>query len=98
MTGSYGNVKEQIRLAQINLNRVCVSDEICMDFISAMQNARYPQTNGRTTPADKPIHDWTSHYRTAFEYLIMYLIQNEDKQMKKMNKSPQKHISHNYLT
>lgn len=36
-----------------------------------MLNARYPErrmNTQATTVPDKPIHDWTSHLRTAFEY------------------------------
>ena len=42
-------------------------------------NAKYPEradTSTSTAPNYKPIHDWTSHYRTAFEYLINYLLEN----------------------
>jgi hypothetical protein len=31
-----------------------------------------------TTAKDKPVHDWTSHYRTALEYLITFIIENEE--------------------
>jgi hypothetical protein len=30
-----------------------------------------------TTAKDKPVHDWTSHYRTALEYLITFILENE---------------------
>ena len=40
-------------------------------WLECMRNARYPQrldTSQAVTPIIKPIHDWTSHHRTAFEY------------------------------
>jgi len=54
----------------------------CADYISAMQNARYPEmkdTSMRTSAPDKPIHDWTSHFRTATEYGISWILQYETK-------------------
>jgi hypothetical protein len=54
-------------------------NKFCLDFASALMNARYPErtsNNMSTKAADLPIHDWTSHYRTAFEYLITYIIEN----------------------
>ena len=45
-------------------------------------NARYPEvteTSNRSTPADKPVHDWTSHYRTAMEYGVAWILENEIK-------------------
>ena len=51
----------------------------CLEFASAIQNARYPErteASTSTAPNYKPIHDWTSHYRTALEYLINYLLEN----------------------
>ena len=44
------------------------------DFLEAIKQARYPQreeTSQSTTPIDKPIHDWTSHPRTAMEYFFI---------------------------
>ncbi len=40
-------------------------------WLECMRNARYPQrqeTTQATTPIVLPIHDWTSHHRTATEY------------------------------
>ena len=51
----------------------------CLEFASAMMNAKYPEradNSTSTAPNYKPIHDWTSHFRTAFEYLINYLLEN----------------------
>ena len=51
----------------------------CLDFASAILNAKYPtrkDTSQSTTPFEKPIHDWTSHYRTALEYIVTYWLEN----------------------
>jgi len=40
-------------------------------FLSAMRSARYPERTEKskaTMPITKPIHDWTSHFRTSLEY------------------------------
>lgn len=45
-------------------------------------NARYPETSetsNRSTPADKPVHDRTSHYRTGLEYGVARILENEIK-------------------
>lgn len=43
-------------------------------WLECMRNARYPQreeTSQTTTPVKLPIHDWTSHHRTATEYFAV---------------------------
>jgi hypothetical protein len=43
-------------------------------WIESMDNARYPQrldTSQAVTPVHLPIHDWTSHHRTATEYFAV---------------------------
>ena len=72
----YWNIIEQIRLTTINLNRLKISNK-CKSFISALQNARFPENKTRTEPVKKPIHDWTSHFRTSLEYLMLYILENE---------------------
>lgn len=40
-------------------------------FIECLKNARYPkreETSNLTTEIVKPVHDWTSHHRTQFEF------------------------------
>lgn len=40
-------------------------------FLECIKNARWPHREDNSqsvTPIDKPIHDWTSHHRTALEY------------------------------
>ena len=51
----------------------------CLDFASAIMNARYPErpeTSNATTAIVLPVHNRTSHYRTALEYFVMYVIEN----------------------
>ena len=75
------NTKDNPKTTQIiktrnNIHRVRVNER-CMDFISAIQNAQYPDSWAtRTWPVDLPIHDWTSHYRTALEYMTIFLLDN----------------------
>jgi hypothetical protein len=50
-------------------------------FTSAMQNARYPdrnETSQSTSENKKPVHDASSHFRTSFEYLINFIIEQEE--------------------
>jgi len=45
-------------------------------YIASMKFARYPQRSENsqaTSPVSLPIHDWTSHHRTANEYLAVNL-------------------------
>ena len=80
--GRMGNIKEQIRIATQNLHRVVVNPTLCQEFISAMQNARFPERaeNSNSTSENlRPVHDFTSHFRTSFEYLILFLTQEEKK-------------------
>lgn len=74
-------IKEQIRLTTQAMNRIVVNP-MNSDFISAIQNARYPtrpETSQSTSENTKPVHDWTSHFRTALEYAILFLTQEEKK-------------------
>jgi len=44
------------------------------DWLEAIKQARYPQreeSSQATTPITNPIHDWTSHSRTAMEYFFI---------------------------
>lgn len=61
-----------------NIYRIQYND-YCKDFASAIMNARYPERKedtNRTTPFTKPVHNWTSHYRTALEYFVTYILEN----------------------
>jgi len=53
--------------------RLAINEKRCEYFIDAIRNARYPErseANESTTPINKPIHDWTSHFRTSLEYYV----------------------------
>lgn len=79
-------VEEQIRIANGIMPRIKVNSYTCTEFISAMQNARYPQRKEgtqSTTENTKPIHDWTSHFRTSFEYLALFLTELEAQGIRK---------------
>lgn len=65
-------VEERIRKVILELNRVNI-DEWCLDLITAMEQSRYPNVrewSENTTEKTKPVHDDTSHFRTAFEYFV----------------------------
>jgi hypothetical protein len=52
-------------------------------FTSAIQNARYSErleTSQSTSINNKPIHDSTSHMRTSWEYLINFIVEQEESQ------------------
>ncbi len=62
------------------MDRYQVNIPQCDEFISAIQNATYPKRTDdsqATTANTVPVHNWTSHYRTALEYLTMYIVENE---------------------
>ena len=44
-------------------------------WLECMKNARYPKRDEETSQAvnavSKPVHDWTSHHRTQFEYFCV---------------------------
>ena len=51
------------------------------EFLSAMQNARYPERNETSQSTGenyKPVHDQTSHFRTSFEYLVNFIVEQEE--------------------
>ena len=61
---------EQIMKTRTNIHRIRYTEN-CLDFASAILNARYPErkdTSNSTSKALLPVHNWTSHYRTALEY------------------------------
>lgn len=59
--------------------------ERCIDLVNVISNARYPEVkeNSNTTqPKELPVHDWTSHGRSALEYLTCFLIDNDKQSVK----------------
>jgi hypothetical protein len=70
--------QEQILKTRTNLHRIKYNKN-CEDMASAILNARYPERkedSNSTKPFLLPVHNWTSHYRTALEYLATYLCEN----------------------
>ena len=73
------DIKTRIMNTRANLYRVRVSER-CKELTSSLMNARYPtpsENSSRTTVIDKPIHDWTSHFRTAVEYWVAFILEND---------------------
>ena len=63
-------IRDKVRLS---FRRLEVNEVRCEYFIECMRNASYPQVSAgqqRTTEILKPIHNWTSHFRTAYEFFI----------------------------
>lgn len=72
------NKKEQINNTKTNIYKIRYNEN-CIDMASAIMNATYPEikeTTNTTSPHHLPIHNWTSHFRTALEYWINYLLEN----------------------
>ena len=62
-------------------------------FNVCMLNASYPKVRAQGVEevrSIKPKHDYTSHYRSAFEYLCLGLEQTEQRQVKVYDKFPQR--------
>lgn len=69
---------EQILTTRTNIYRIRYNEN-CLDFASAIMNARYPErseTSQATSSQNKPVHDWSSHFRTALEYFMTYVKEN----------------------
>ena len=78
--------EEQILKTRTNIYRIRYSDN-CRDFASAMLNSRYPErkeASNSTKAFTLPVHNWTSHYRTALEYFVTYYLENYLKPKKKV--------------
>jgi hypothetical protein len=74
---------EQIRNTSKMLYKFRYNDN-CLDFATAILNARYPERkedSQSTAVISLPIHDWTSHYRTALEYFVTYMLENKPAKM-----------------
>ncbi len=77
--------QEQIDVTRKNIYKIRY-DKSNKDFRAAIMNCRYPtsdKSTNRTTAAKLPIHDETSHYRTALEYIASYLEFNLPSRKKK---------------
>lgn len=63
-------IVERINTTKLLIRRLVV-DKDQLDFIDAIENARFPKrvdTSQATSAIIHPIHDWTSHFRTALEF------------------------------
>lgn len=72
------DIKERTKLS---FRRLEVNEVTCEVFVSAMRNARYPkktENSQSTNEPVKPVHDWTSHFRSAYEYFIDNEPEDED--------------------
>ena len=67
---TWQDIKEKTKLSFRRLEINEVRNEV---FISAMRNAKYPKKregSQSTSEPIKPVHDWTSHFRSSYEYFI----------------------------
>jgi hypothetical protein len=72
------NKEEQILKTRTNLYKIRYNDN-CLDFASAILNARYPERkedSNSTKAFTLPVHNRTSHARTALEYFVTYYLEN----------------------
>ena len=80
------NKTEQILTTRTNIYRIRYNEK-CHDFASAIMNARYPErseTSQSTSVQTSPVHDWSSHFRTALEYFMVYTKENPLAEKKKI--------------
>jgi len=71
--------KSQINLLRSNIHRLRFSNN-AEALLWNLMNAHYPErgdTSQSTSVLDKPVHDHTSHGRSAMEYLATYLLEQE---------------------
>lgn len=69
------NAHFQIReLTKVMFERTTINPVTCESLEDAMINARYPETREESESTSRtklPVHDYTSHLRTAFEYYML---------------------------
>ncbi len=85
-------------ITRTNIYKIRYNDN-CLDFASAIMNARYPErseTSQSTSVQASPIHDWTSHARTALEYMFTFFKENPLTEKKKVAEDTRPR--RNYLT
>ena len=64
------SLEERIRKAHLIFPRLIVNTD-CYDFMQSIVHSKYPDdTKQMTTEKTKPVHDRSSHFRTAFEYFV----------------------------
>lgn len=68
--------KQRFTATKLLMRRLKVDKDL-LEFIDAIQNSRFPvkgELSQSTNEIVKPVHDWTSHFRTALEFYAV----NED--------------------
>lgn len=68
---SHYNIRENTKLF---MKRMTINPLAASSLDEAMMNARYPRRRDEsdsTSTEKKPVHDWTSHLRTALEYYMI---------------------------
>lgn len=88
-TPSVNTLLSRIMLTTKHIDKV-QCNQYCSSFISSISNAIYPPEGKTTAPKNKPLHDWTSHYRTALEYFISRYFNNQVMIWKKEEKPKKK--------
>ena len=72
--------QEQILKTRTNIYKLRYNNN-CNDFANFILNARYPERkedSNSTKAFVLPVHNQTSHARTAMEYLVTYFCENPD--------------------
>ena len=57
----------------MSFRRLEINEKRCEYFIDCMRNARYPERGEQSKNVNEPsqpIHDWSAHFRTSYEYWI----------------------------
>lgn len=70
--------QEQILKTRTNIYRIRYNEK-CRDFANFILNARYPERkedSNSTKTFTLPVHNQTSHARTALEYFVTYMCEN----------------------
>jgi len=68
----------QIRTTRTNIYRFRFSEN-AYNWANSIMNSKYPtrwEQSQSTSETTLPVHDWTSHYRTATEYWATYIAEN----------------------
>ena len=69
---TWTTVSERIRATKLSLNRMYINSDL-IEFVEYIRQARYPKSKEGSQSViekTKPVHDITSHWRTALEYFI----------------------------
>lgn len=95
-TNRQSTVQSRIQTATLAMKKMYVNDKL-HDFKQAIMQARYPQSSERsnaTSVVSKPVHDATSHFRTALEYFC----DNEPKKVSSKAPKLKKREVFNHIT